>query len=914
MPEQSRKKFWTRARRIWLAAGLLMVAVVSGWVWLPGLGLRYGLVRTLTDLGWTNVSVLQADVSLLNGAVVIHRLRAGEDNDGVLGIDDLDVDFNWRPLFSRRVSLSRLDLSGVSLAVRRDETGLVINGLPLPGGDGGGDPSRWSYDVGQVTLRDSQLTYEDGKFKADIQVNALTLTDLRSWEPENPASFHLDGSLNGSPIIIDGTAKPFTDYPEFAAHITLQGLDTAAFADLLRRADAGALTGRLDAQVDLTGGLATDTPQVLSGDLSLHGGGWTLDGMTIAAGDLNAKGAKVSWHQGLLSAAGSLTGKDLSLSDGGLVSRVEQARLEIGSAVYESKTRQLTWDGSLNAQRHTVTVADTRIEHTTLDWRGSTRIDLRDDAQSFVHAEGKATVAGIRVAMAGMDLAAKTIQAQGVFEHARPKGVLPPLAGHFDAIADEVQVSEGEMDWLNVGHLVLTGLRLDPGRQAGLERAEAQRLSALAKRGKDRYRWRFEAGRAVLEQASINPDGAGSARTLEVDSAILRVVQTKTGIQGLPSGGAGGSGDPMPAQRLGQLRLTGDSRIDFVDRTPSEPVRLSMTGVTATVGDLDTGRPAQESPFTIQARVGAASIALNGTIQPFAGVPGGAVKGTVHALDLPVLSPYAADSLGVFLQTGQLDAEIDLAATKGQLDGGLQLTLSQLYVGQTEAKPRAAQPLQPGPLPAGEEGKAASSMPVETVLDLLRDSENRIRLSIPVRGNLSNPDFDFSDAVGQAVGGALRNTVFTTLKVAFPLAGLFSLVFDDGDNRRLALEPLAFAPGEDQLSDHAKTRLTEIARLMGQRATVNLNLCGAASEAVDWPVLLERRRNSVLGRLQALVDPASQPSDAPDRDRLGRLADARAQAARSYMADRGIDPGRLFTCRARVESGADSQPRVDLLL
>lgn len=894
-------RFWSRRRRIWTAAlmasALLLTAAL---VWLPGIGLRYGLIRGLRDLGWSQVSVSRADLSLFNGAIVIHSVAAGEDAKSMFGLDLLDVAFRWRPLFSRRVSVERLDLSGATVAVRRDGDGFVVNGLPVATGSGGGEGPGWSYDVTALTLSDSRVTFTDGPVTADIQVDKLTLEDLRSWQPDHPARFHLAGRLNNAPITLDGTATPFADQPRFAVTLVVDALDAATLADPIRRAGGGQLSGRVGGKLVIAGSTAPAAPLTADGSLSLSRAAWALDGTKAAAADLQWRDLHLGWTSGRLQASGAVTAKDLTVEDGGVTVQAGLAHLLMRGAVYDGKAGTLTWDGGLHAERHSVAIADIRLEHASLDWDGATRLDLSAKAQSFVHAEGKVETAGIRIRSGPLELNAKSASAEGVFEHARPNGMLPPLAGKMNATAQDLQISEGEMDWLRAGRLDITELHLDPGRQASLARAEAHDLLSLAKRGQDSYSWRFRAGRAVAEQASLAANGTGSVTALALHDAVIRVTQTKDGIVGLPQGGeTGGDGQSLPRQHLGRLTLAGGSRIDFTDRSLSEPVRLRLEAVEAVVADLDTGRPDQDTRFSASARIGAAGLSAQGRARPFADTPGGEVTGNVRALDLPVLSPYAADTMGVHLQTGQLDADFDINARQGQLGGGMQLTLSELFVSQPDPNAPLAK---------------RADMPVETVLDLLRGSDNRIRLSIPVRGDLSNPDFDISDAVGQAVGGALRTTVFTTLKVAFPLAGLISLVIDDAEGQRLALEPLVFAPGDAEVTAAARPKLAEVAQLMTQRPSLKLTLCGVATEAADWPVLRERRAG-LLGRLQKLVGDGEQAdAEAPNRERLARLAESRAQAAKSHLADEaGIDPGRLFTCRARVESGAGT-PRVDMLL
>ncbi|MCR6629805.1 MAG: DUF748 domain-containing protein [Magnetospirillum sp.] len=581
------------------------------------------------------------------------------------------------------------------------------------------------------------------------------------------------------------------------------------------------------------------------------------------------------------------------------------AQLAARSAKYEAKPGRLSWDGTLHAERHQLVAGDTRIEHASLDWAGATRFDFAAAAASFLHAEGKAAAAGTRIAVGPLALEAERMTAEGVFQHARPDGMLPPLAGRMDAALDNVWVREPGLDWMRASHVQVGDLRLTPGANASLGRLEAQGLAVLARPGKGGFPWRLEARQAVMERATLAGDGTSSFGSVALAGARARATRTKDGFLGLPETTNEAAPDSArPRMILRRLHLGGDSRIDFVDRSLSEPVRLTLEGVEVDMSDLDSFRPDHDSPFTAKARIGAAQLSAQGRARPFAALVGGEMKGTVRALELPPLSPYAADTMGVHLQTGQLDAELALSITQGKLDGGMQLVLNELFVAQPDPNAPLAK---------------SADMPVETVLDLLRDSDNRIRLSIPVRGDLANPDFDVSDAVGQAVGGALRSTVFTTLKVAFPLAGLISLVIDDSESRRLALEPLGFAPGSETLGAAETKRLDAVAALMAQRPTLKLTLCGVATQEGDGPALAERRRLEELGllaRLQNMVGAAPNPRALPvDAAQLTRLADARALAAKTFLVEqRNVDPGRLFVCRPRVEADAKALPRVDLVL
>ncbi|HSV29219.1 MAG TPA: DUF748 domain-containing protein, partial [Candidatus Omnitrophota bacterium] len=436
-----------------------------------------------------------------------------------------------------------------------------------------------------------------------------------------------------------------------------------------------------------------------------------------------------------------------------------------------------------------------------------------------------------------------------------------------------------------------------------VQRLELQSPKALARKGRDGYGWRVEARRIAIERAAMTTEGDLSIGDLRLAAPVARLQRTAKGFAGFASTEPEAADTPLPRVTLARLRI-GGGRVEFEDRTPSEAVRLTVDGIDLVARELDTGTPEHDSPFTLKARAGASVLAASGSLRPFAPSFSGKMKGDVKSFELPPLSPYAADSLGVHLHTGQFDGDLSLAVEHGALDGRMDMVLSNLFVAQPDPNAPIAK---------------QADMPVETVLDLLRDSEDRIRLTIPVRGDLSKPDFDVSDAVSQAVGGALKSTVVTTLKVAFPVAALIGYVIDESSASRLSLEPLAFAAGDAALADSHPARLATVADLLRQRPGLKLTLCGAATMAADWPAVLERRRQEELGllaKLQKLVGVEAKPEDiAPDRDALTALAEGRAQAVKAWLVKNGgIDAGRLFTCRPKVEPNGTGGPRVDLLL
>lgn len=908
-PPPARASFLSRKRRLLAVLAVLALALGLASLFAPEAGLRWGLAEALRRVGMVTVSLGGADVSLFGGRIVVKHMSAQPPTGQgkALGLEDLRLSFNWRPLLGRRVSLETLALTGLSIeAARAADGSWVVNGLPLSVGAAGGEAG-WSFDVESLSVTDSRLMLSDGRTRLDVAVQSLTVSSLRSWEPGTPARFRLDGRANGAPVTIEGTALPFAPEPSFNLDLAVEGFDLAVAAPLAKAQGVDGLTGKASARLRASGGL---TSQAVEGRLTLAGTAATVSGTSLKAGSLEWQG-RVAMN-GKVSAQGRLAGGAVE------VDRVSAASLslDLGKAEMDAKATRLQLENAALAADGVRLAGDEfQAELRKLGWIGGAKLSLADGSGPV---EGRFEADGIGVTLGPRHLDGRHALAEGRLELLPPSAGPDalPVAGRLRVSAESLILREPRraLDLARAERLAVGELRLtaEGAMVGGLDLQRVALLRGVGKEGAA-YPWRVEAVRLGLDRARLSPDGAVDAGEARLASAILRLTRTAKGFQGFqlpPLPGAATAGEPaeLPRFALARLDVSGESAILFEDRTPSETVRLELKPVDLSLAGLDSARPEGDSPFRLGARMGGASLSASGTLRPFARDLSGQGRGEIRSLDLPPLSPYAADALGVHLHTGQFDGDLHVTLAEGALDGRMDLTLSDLFIAQPDPNAPIARKVD---------------MPVETVLDLLRDGEDRIRLSIPVGGKLDDPRFDVSDAVAQAIGGALRSTVFTTLKVAFPVAALISMVVDD-DRARIQLQPLAFPPGGDALAEEQRGGLATVAQLMQKRPNLRLHLCGVASLAADGPVLATRKRleeGGILARLQALLNLPSKdgqeagPPQPPDRETLAALADRRAQAAKVWLTDRaGIAAARLFTCRARVDEGDGALPRVEMLL
>jgi hypothetical protein len=418
------------------------------------------------------------------------------------------------------------------------------------------------------------------------------------------------------------------------------------------------------------------------------------------------------------------------------------------------------------------------------------------------------------------------------------------------------------------------------------------------------FPWRFEAARVDVGGANIEPDRILRFGTVRARAPVLRVTRTAKGLVSFDALEAGDAdpGSPGPAFRVARVEID-DARVEFEDRAVKVPVRLDATRAAIRIGALDSRAVDRPTPVSLKARVGGyGQLEIEGTAMPLADKRGFDLKGKAQGIDLPPISPYVADALGVDLRTGNFDLDITIAAKQEELTG-----VSTWHIRNLEIDERGVTPLS-----------QEAGAPIGLALSLLRDTAGDIRLDIPIAGKLNDPSFDTSGAVRQAVGGAMRGAMSATFNVLFPFGMVIGALIDGGGGPDLALAPVAFVPGQSALDDASGGALDKLADALAARPTLRLEICGFAGPD-DLRALNAAQGTDVKGQkliegIQNLIARATgAPPPIPGEDDLRQLAQARMRAVKDRLIVReNVDANRLFECRPVVETDAGAKPRVEL--
>jgi hypothetical protein len=359
-------------------------------------------------------------------------------------------------------------------------------------------------------------------------------------------------------------------------------------------------------------------------------------------------------------------------------------------------------------------------------------------------------------------------------------------------------------------------------------------------------------------------------------------------------------GDSPPAGlEIGLIRLTSPGEIDFIDRSVNPHFKTRLLLEQLQIIGLSRSRPAR---FELRASQGDYNhFRIDGEGLLLAPGQKLKLKAVIEQLDLPPLTAYTSRATGYGVKSGVLDSDIDLSIDRQQLDATIKLELDAIDIIETDPETAA-------------ELNSAAGISIDLALSTLKDGDGRIRLEIPVKGDLEKPDFKLEKVINKALGKAMQGATLAYLKHTLqPFGSLITLYqLAKSASQRVALPAVEFRPGSTELVPGQQDLLEKVVRLMKERPGLKIKACGLAV-ARDREELVKAAGSGTTGRKAAAGSPAV-PSEEALGQLLRELADQRSKWVKQQIVDSGIAPERVLNCLSQVRKEADTKPEVQLLL
>src|SRR5207253_587160 len=219
---------------------------------------------------------------------------------------------------------------------------------------------------------------------------------------------------------------------------------------------------------------------------------------------------------------------------------------------------------------------------------------------------------------------------------------------------------------------------------------------------------------------------------------------------------------------------------------------------------------------------GRATVKLDGQVDEFGSVK---VDGSMSArqpkvftdiavifrnVPMSTLSPYSATFAGRRIEAGTMNFDLEYKVDRSELQGENKVVLERFKLG------------------ARVESAGAMKLPLDLAIAILTDSDGRINVAVPVRGNVDHPEFSYGHVLWQALV-----TVITKVATA-PFRALGALFGGSGEER---MEAVAFEPGRDVVPPPEREKLKRVGEVLGKRPQLKVTVHGGYDAKLDGAAL-----------------------------------------------------------------------------
>ena len=322
---------------------------------------------------------------------------------------------------------------------------------------------------------------------------------------------------------------------------------------------------------------------------------------------------------------------------------------------------------------------------------------------------------------------------------------------------------------------------------------------------------------------------------------------------------------PFPLQ-IGKLKVKRAST-RFEDRSLKPEFKVALGGVEGEMIDISTTQRTTPIKVKINGKVDAVSpLGISGSVVPFGEKTTMDMRVTLQDFQLRSISPYSGKHVGYTVEKGRLSLALDYSLSEDIITGKNDILFKQLTLGERTDSPNAVK------------------LPLNLAIALLKDSKGRIKINLPVSGDINDPEFRVGNVLAGTLIKFVTGIVSSPFKVMEGLAGAFSTK---------ELSGVVFSPGSATLDPGESQKLAAVAKALRERPSLQVEISGRAYVQLDAEAM-------------APVEPGETPAEKPTigMQQLRELARQRAYTIREALVVKGkIESGRVTILEAKVEEG-----------
>lgn len=320
--------------------------------------------------------------------------------------------------------------------------------------------------------------------------------------------------------------------------------------------------------------------------------------------------------------------------------------------------------------------------------------------------------------------------------------------------------------------------------------------------------------------------------------------------------------------RIGKIQVE-DGNVLFADLSLTPKFNARIHELRGFVTGLSSARDSR-ARIQLDGRVDRFGLAkINGVMQIYDFQRSTEIDMVFRNVEMTSLSPYSGKFAGRQIKSGRLSTDLKYRIENRRLVGDNKIIVDNLVLGEHVDSPDAV------------------NLPLDLAIALLKDSEGRINLGLPVTGDLDNPEF----SIGPVIWKAFVSLI--TRAVTAPFRALGSLFGGKGEE----FNTIDFEPGSAEIPPPEREKLQKLAGGLQKRPELKLIVQGRYSPEADGTELKDLSvRRTVAKRLGADLKPEEDPgpldlTDSRTRKMLEELFKERFGEKALGELDEGVKSG-----------------------
>ncbi len=340
----------------------------------------------------------------------------------------------------------------------------------------------------------------------------------------------------------------------------------------------------------------------------------------------------------------------------------------------------------------------------------------------------------------------------------------------------------------------------------------------------------------------------------------------------------------LPPLRINTIKLKGYNHITVVDRSFKRVFKSTIRIRRMQVKGIDTRHPHKKISFLMMGTIDRYTrYRFVGKARPFTKNINLELNGSIRELILRKFSRYSKRHYGYGITSGHLDATFNLKINNSQLSGKNTFTLRRLAVKRVKGHPKE---------------KTNSKLPLKTVIKLLSNSRNEIKVVVPNSGNLNDPAFQLGINYKKAFNTVFKRGLVLALKYTQPVGQAFTL-FSSAKKliTSFRMKPVRFRGGSSYLSFGSRWGLKKVSKIMRKKKKITIRLCAIYTNSdIEFFQIESGTRHK--SRRWAII-------------KSKRLSLQRASRVKNYLVKKlKVSSGRIFLCRPVHDKRDKKRPRV----